>query len=114
MNDLEKRLGTIPLSPPPADWREAILAAAEKETPRAKVMIFPWQPMVWGALAACWVAIGFLNLSGPSRAEVFSLAMAPDKAPTALQIAEYFERRELLLRWPGAYETILTIERSKL
>lgn len=112
MNDLEKRLAGTPLAPPPADWREAILAAAEKESPR--IVPFPWRPVVWGALAACWVAIGLLNLSGPGDAEIHSLALAPGQAPTAPQIAEYLERRQLLLRWPAASETIFNIDRSKL
>lgn len=112
MNDLEKRLAAIPLSPPPALWREAILAAAEKESPR--VILFPWRPVVWGALAACWVAIGFLNLSGPRSNEIHSLALAPGQAPTAPQIAEYLERRQLLLRWPAASGTIFQIDRSQL
>jgi hypothetical protein len=118
MNDLEKRLAEIPLNPPPADWREAILTAAKEENPRAKVIGFPAflraHPVAWGALAACWLVIGGLNLSGPSRSEVHSLAMVPGKSPTAPQMAEYFERRQLLLRWPDATGAIFQIDRSKL
>lgn len=118
MNDFEKRLAEIPLNPPPADWREAILAAAERETPRGRVIAFPAflraHPVAWGALAACWLLIGFFNLSGPARGEIHSLAMAPGKAPTAPQMVEYLERRQLLLRWPGATGTIFQMDRSKL
>jgi len=114
MNDFEKRLAEIPLNPAPAGWREAILAAAEKETPRARATIFPWRPVAWGALAACWVLIGFFNFSGPGRGEIHSLAIAPGRTPTAPQMAEYFERHRLLLRWPAATETIFQIDRSKI
>lgn len=118
MNDLEKRLAELPLNPSPPDWREAILSAAEKESPRAKVIVFPAflraHRVAWGALAACWLAIGFLNVADPSHGELYSLAIVPGQTPSVTQIAAYFELREQLLRWPTATATILKIDRYKL
>jgi hypothetical protein len=60
------------------------------------------------------MVIGFLNFSGPNGNDLHSLAGDPGRTPTAAQTAEYFERRQLLLRWPGAAETIFQLDRSKL
>jgi hypothetical protein len=117
MKLFEQRLAELPLNPPPADWRDAILAAAEAQE-RRKLLPFPSflrrHPVVWGALAACWLVIGFLNFSGPAGDDLHMVAKLPEKTPSAQQVAEYFERRQLLLRWPAATETVFKLERSKL
>ena len=115
MNRFEHRLAGLPLQPPPADWRDAVLAAAEAKDRRKVIPLFLRRhPVAWGALAACWLVIGFLNFSGPHGYDLHSLAGDPGRMPTAAQTAEYFERRQLLLRWPGATETIFQLDRSKL
>lgn len=118
MKSFEQRLAELPLNPPPADWRATILAAADEAQKRKKVIPFPAflrrHPIAWGALAACWLVIGFLNFSGPGNDDLHLMAKVPERAPSAAQMAEYFERRQLLLRWPAETEIIFKIDRSKL
>jgi hypothetical protein len=119
MKRFEERLAELPLNPPPADWRDAILAAAAaEEGKRKKIVPFPAflrrHPVVWGALAACWLVIAFLNFSGPGEGELHLMAKVPERTPSAAQMAEYFERRQLLLRWPTATDTAFKLDRSKL
>jgi hypothetical protein len=114
MKPFEKRLADLPLHPPPEDWRETILAAAEAKS-RRQVIPFPSflraHPIAWAALAAGWMVIGFLNFSGP---DLHSLAGDSRRMPTATQMAEYLERREHLIRRAEATDAIFPIDRTKL
>ena len=78
-DDFEKQLHRQPLAPPPATWRDEIIAAASASIPRTHVVREPdlltgWRaflariPLAWGALAALWLLIIGVNslMSGPS------------------------------------------------
>ncbi len=118
MNDFEKRLSGIPLNPPAPDLRSAILASAERERSRRNTPVIPAflrsHPFAWAALAAGWLVIGYLNFAGPSGSELNSLAISGRPSPTAPQVAEYIERRRLLLRFPSSAGQALETDRSKL
>lgn len=79
-DEFEKRLSGVPLRPPPAEWRQQILAAASTACPRPvahdprlstfdllRSLLWP-HPVAWGSLAVAWVCIGLLHWLGPGEA----------------------------------------------
>ncbi|MGZ4964510.1 MAG: hypothetical protein ACXWJB_11200 [Limisphaerales bacterium] len=92
-DDFEKRLQEQELRPVPGHWRNQILQQArgtqnrEVEMARAERRALPgwlhqllWPcPQAWGALAAVWVVVLFLNFAGSEKAEV-TVAKAPDQS----------------------------------
>lgn len=85
LDSFEQRLTAIPPREPPPELRARILAAAERPSfstlllSLAKfIFSFP-HPLAWGAVAAAWITIAALNLSGP-RGE--TLAVTPRESRT--------------------------------
>ena len=71
---LEVQLRSLPQPVLPSAWRESILRTARRP-------VWPWltRPVRWG-LAACWAAIGMLQLSmppGPAPLPAGALASPP-------------------------------------
>lgn len=107
-NEFESRLEQIPLQPPPRGWRKQILGAAcagavagiRRETQSVHRLtlvaagqrwLHEWlwpHPVVWGAMAAIWLAVGAVQVAlrepRPSVAPV-RVAGTPE-APTLLNL----------------------------
>jgi len=79
-DDFEKQLQEQPMRQVPGHWRGQILQAAkaverresriEGQTERSWIYQLLWPcPQAWGALAAVWVVVLFLNASSHSAAQ---------------------------------------------
>lgn len=98
LDDFEQHLARQPLRNLPAEWRAEILDAAREPAPRGAQSPRPpapeslfasltaktarWRewfwpsPAAWGALAACWVGVLFLNLAAAPDARERAVAQA--------------------------------------
>jgi plasmid stabilization system protein ParE len=95
-DDFEKQLQEQPMRQVPGHWRGEILQAARRaenpEAARAERRTLPawlhqllWpNPVAWGALAAVWVVVLFLNAS--SRGTDVQIAKVPNQ-PREVMIA---------------------------
>lgn len=105
-DDFEKQLQQQPLRPVPEHWRNQILQAAriEANKPRAEIQTKSWLyqllwpcPQAWGALAAVWVVVLFLNFAGSEKAEV-TVAKAPVESREVLMaLKQQSQLREELM-----------------
>lgn len=99
MNDFERQLSNQPLRPPPAEWRAAILSGAAKIVAPAPWTWRDWfwpSPIAWGALAAVWVAVFFIDGSSqpstPSSRESARTGVIP---PAATPLYAFAPHRDL-------------------
>lgn len=97
-DDFEKQLQQQPLRPVPEHWRNQILQAARKvesaeprsEGPANKSWLYQllWPcPQAWGALAAVWVVVLFLNYAGAEKSEV-SVAKATESREVMMALKQ--------------------------
>ncbi|PTX98333.1 hypothetical protein DB345_05740 [Spartobacteria bacterium LR76] len=117
MSDLEHQLAALPLADPPEALRTRVLARAAEQARQPRRGFFAWlwpHPVAWGAVAALWVVIAALNLSGP-RGDALLASNHPVKSASAEELAQAAnrlrERRVLLARWQQDY---FYLDRSRL
>jgi hypothetical protein len=132
MTPFEKRLAKTPLRQPPGSWRSEILTRAERtraqslvaiflagiENPKSKIQNLLWpHPAAWGALAACWLVIAALNLSGPRGPDLYAVTPAgiePAEISTE-RYAAYLHLRDRLLAYQSdSSPSILWLDPRKL
>ena len=114
MTPFEQRLRQTPRRDVPAAWRSDILAAAAQERARSprtalslltllpleKLRGWLWpHPYAWGALAACWLIIGGLNVSGPRGEALYAVVPVGTKKVdfSTEGYADYLQWREWFL-----------------
>lgn len=126
MTEFENHLRRASVRQIPPQWREEILAVAEKGRPEptpSGVVAFclavrGWlwpHPAVWGALTACWALAGILCVSGPRGESLYAVTPSGVKR---LEVspelyAAYLKTRDALLAPPPVSE-IPDVNRRKL
>lgn len=101
MTPFEQKLAAISRREIPPEWRVEILDAAVPASRPDREARAPFLPKIaWGALAAAWVVIAILNLSGPRGEELYAVTPKEyrGRLPTAQEYLIYAEwQRHLLL-----------------
>jgi len=103
--DFESQLARRPLRELPPEWRDAVLAQARAAAPQREKAAADWRawlwphPWAWAALAAIWLLIAGLNVSGPHGEALYAISPAKgNEAPFSPgQYAAYLRLRNLLL-----------------
>lgn len=104
----EKQLQQQPLRPVPEHWRNQILQAAGKVEGRVSSiesrvnkswlyqLLWPC-PQAWGALAAVWGVILFLNFTGSEKAGVNVARVLNEPAEVLMAVKQQSQLREELM-----------------
>ena len=83
-DDFERFLTRQTYRPPPAAWREEILAAAARERPRRTVLPLSRRATAaWSSLAAAWLVLALIHADTPPAPSVASSTRGPFHAADA-------------------------------
>jgi hypothetical protein len=99
MTPFEQRLAATPRNELPPALRARVLAAARPRVFRMPA-IFAWpHPLAWGAVAAAWIAIVALNVSGPRGPELYAVTPKNYRGPafTAEDYVVHLRLRDAVL-----------------